>query len=365
MNKAEVYMPKQPSFRSQFVFKRTYNRPLNEEGTKFETFEDTINRVIGHQKWLWIQAKKNSLGVENAELTKAEKAELQELKGILMRREASLSGRTNWLGGTEISKTFQATNFNCAFEQVRTVHDVVDAFHNLLLGVGQGFEPIVGTLNGFASKVEFQIIRSTRKDRGKEGNSEKLYYKDGKRYWHLTVGDSGTAWAKAAGKLLAMKHRVDVVVLDFSEVRPGGQPLKGFGWISSGDEQISEAFEAIAKILSLKHGQLLSRMNILDILNWLGTSLSSRRSAEIALIPSDDAESAEFAMAKKDYWTTGNKQRGQSNNSVMYEKKPSKIELQGLFSMMLASGGSEPGIINAEAAIKKAPWFKGVNPCAI
>jgi ribonucleoside-triphosphate reductase len=31
---------------------------------------------------------------------------------------------------------------------------------------------------------------------------------------------------------------------------------------------------------------------------------------------------------------------------------------------MLRSGGSEPGMINAVAAIKRAPWFSGVNPCA-
>jgi ribonucleoside-triphosphate reductase len=31
---------------------------------------------------------------------------------------------------------------------------------------------------------------------------------------------------------------------------------------------------------------------------------------------------------------------------------------------MVSSGGSEPGFINGEAASRRAPWFKGVNPCA-
>ena len=30
---------------------------------------------------------------------------------------------------------------------------------------------------------------------------------------------------------------------------------------------------------------------------------------------------------------------------------------------MKEAGGSEPGFINAEAALTRAPWFKGVNPC--
>ena len=31
---------------------------------------------------------------------------------------------------------------------------------------------------------------------------------------------------------------------------------------------------------------------------------------------------------------------------------------------MADSGGSEPGFINGVAALERAPWFKGVNPCA-
>ena len=39
-------------------------------------------------------------------------------------------------------------------------------------------------------------------------------------------------------------------------------------------------------------------------------------------------------------------------------------ELTDLFDMIVKSGGSEPGLVNGEAALKRAPWFKGLNPCA-
>lgn len=354
-----------PSFRSQFVVKRTYNRPLNEEGTVFEIFSETVDRVISHQRWLWETAKGKLIGEDLCPLEGEEESELEELRQLMLNREATVSGRTLWLGGVNISKKYQATQFNCSFAQIRTVHDVVDAYHNLLLGVGVGFEPITGILNGFAQPVEIQVVRSTRKDRGDENNREQHYKDQGKRYWHLYVGDSGIAWAKAAGKIIAMKKPVDVVVLDFTEVRPGGKPLRNFGWISSGDEQISIAFKAIAEILNNKATQLLTRIDILDIMNWLGTSLSSRRSAEIALMPADDPEAEEFASAKKDYWKNGNIQRAQSNNSLLFYHKPTKRELRGVFSQMLDAGGSEPGIINGVAARKRAPWFRGVNPCCV
>ena len=69
----------QPSFRSQFVFKRTYNRPLNQEGTQFETFEQTLDRVIAHQRWLWESAKGKNVGDSSAPLTKKEEEELERL----------------------------------------------------------------------------------------------------------------------------------------------------------------------------------------------------------------------------------------------------------------------------------------------
>ena len=45
------------STRAQVITRRTYNRPLNAEGTEFETWEETAERVIKHQRFLWERAK--------------------------------------------------------------------------------------------------------------------------------------------------------------------------------------------------------------------------------------------------------------------------------------------------------------------
>jgi len=176
------------------------------------------------------------------------------------------------------------------------------------------------------------------------------------------VGDSAAAWAKSAGKILAMKKPVDKIVLDFSQIRAGGIRLKGYGWISSGDETITVAFKAICELLSRRAGQLLTRMDLLDVENWLGTTLSSRRSAEIVLCPYGDPEWEQFALAK-DQWWVNNPQRAQSNNSLVFEQRPSKAELFGIFYLMQKAGGSEPGFVNGQAARKRGPWFAGFNPC--
>ena len=74
-------------------------------------------------------------------------------------------------------------------------------------------------------------------------------------------------------------------------------------------------------------------------------------------------EWAEFAVAKRDWWVS-NPQRAQSNNSLLFKTKPLREELASIFNLMVESGGSEPGFINGQTATKRAPWFKGCNPCA-
>ena len=343
-----------PSLRSQLIARRTYNRPLDDEGTVFETWDQTVDRVIGHQEWLWERAK-------GSKLDSGESKELESLRSLMLQRKVSMSGRTLWLGGTDVAKKREASQFNCSFTAVETVQDVVDCLWLLMQGCGVGFSPVVGQLTGFRKPIEeIEVIRSTRTSKGGlETNQES--YSEG--VWTISVGDSAEAWAKSIGKMLAHPYPADKLVLDFSEIRPSGDRLKGYGWISSGDESIAKAYEAIFGILNKRAGSLLTRIDILDVVNWLGTILSSRRSAEIALFEYGADEWQEFAVAKREFWVN-NPQRAQSNNSLLFKTKPLRSELENIFEMMVEAGGSEPGFINGQAATKRAPWFRGVNPCA-
>jgi ribonucleoside-triphosphate reductase len=345
-----------PTARAMATALRTYHRPINEGETLLESWDQVVERVISHQHWLWERA----LG---RNLSDREDDELEELRGLILNRQVAPAGRTLWLGGTELSRKRESSMFNCSYTHVETVYDIVDVLWLLLQGCGVGFRPITGTLNGFRRPLqEIRVIRSNRTGKGGEQNNVETY-DSATKTWTIKVGDSAIAWAKAVGKLVAGKYPARTLVLDFSEIRPAGTRLKGYGWISSGDEQIAKAFKAIAKILSDRADQLLTRIDILDIVNWLGTILSSRRSAQIALFEYAQPEWEEFAVAKKEWWLKGNAHRQQSNNSLLFRQKPTKAELESLFQLMMDSGGSEPGFINAMEAERRAPWFKGCNPC--
>lgn len=337
------------------ITRRTYNRPL-ENGT-FENWEQTVERSgPEHHRWLWA----NAGGTPN-------ESELDELRQLMLQRKGLVSGRTLWLGGTEYAKTRSCAMYNCSFTEVRTVYDAVDAFWLLLNGCGVGVKPIPGTLHGFLRPITaIEVIPSTRgpSEKGPEENYEQHPSASNDYCWRIVVGDSAKAWAKSLGKILnPQSMKANKLILDFSQVRGRGQRLKGYGWICNGWEPLKNAYLAIVKILNAKAGDLLDEIDILDVINHLGTVLSSRRSAQIALMDHGNPRWEEFARAKQDFWLHDNAHRQQSNNTLLFWHRPSRKEIRGLMEMIWECGGSEPGFCNAAAARRRAPYFSGLNPC--
>ncbi len=346
------------SARAEATTRRTYNRPTDAAGETFETWDDTIQRAqVDHHIKLWSDAGGE---VESPEV----KAELAETKQLGLSRAGLVSGRTLWLGGTKYGQDRACSNFNCSAMELTTVFDMVDAFWLLLNGSGVGALPRVGTLHGYRKPMPLSIIPSERdKDwKGNPENTEVLPSHDNGYTWWITIGDSAEAWAKAAGKMLVSPHgRCDRLVIDGSNCRGPGGRLKGYGWICNGFPPLAEALTAIHGILNRRAGDLLTEDDIGDVFNWAGSVLSSRRSAQILLMDEHNPGTHEFATRKHEYWRH-NPQRRQSNNSLLFWRKPSLDELSDLLKLNLVGG--EPGFINAAAALRKAPWFRTCNPCA-
>lgn len=365
------------STRAQVITRRTYNRPLNEEGTIFETWAQTVDRVIMHQKFLWERAKTANILEEMPlhditedleewqRLNDKETKELEDLRTLLLERKVAVAGRTLWLGGTPIAKRREASMFNCSFTNVETVYDAVDVFWLLLQGCGVGFRPVSGSLTGFRNYIPtLEIIRSNNSSvKGRESNEE--YWDPINKIWTLSIGDSAEAWSKSIGKLLAGKYPAKTLVLDFSQIRKPGIRLKNYGWLSQGDVGLVKAYTAIYNIMNAKADSLLTEIDILDIINWLGTVLSTRRSAQMAVMDDFNYIVQEFAEAKMGIWEPGGKShRGQSNNSIIFWKRPEKKILRDLFDKINRGRNGEPGLINGQQMKTRAPWAIGLNPCA-
>jgi adenosylcobalamin-dependent ribonucleoside-triphosphate reductase len=357
------------SARALAIYQRTYSR--QQPGGSYETFPETVDRVVQHQAWLWARA----LGLELSQafdyydrvsdvLPDAAQAELAALKELMLARRVLPSGRTMWLGGTEVARTRECSQFACASLAVRTVYDVVDLTWLLLNGCGIGAKPRTGVLNGFATPIDdVRVVRSKRTaPGGRETNLET--WEPATATWTISVGDSGEAWARAVGKLVAGKHRARTLVLDFSQIRPEGSLLSRYGWRSAGDTVISAELVKIARLLSRRAGQLLSKLDVCDLVNHLGVIQTGRRGAEILVVDEGDPEVEAFMRFKDGCYADPERtQRQQSNNSIMFYERPSRARLVEIFDTIVATGGNEPGFINAAAARLRAPWFTAPNPC--
>lgn len=93
-----------------------------------------------------------------------------------------------------------------------------------------------------------------------------------------------------------------------------------------------------------------------------------RRTAEITFIDPDDIESQNakndlYTQDEHGNWIANEKilHRMMSNNSIIYDEKPTREQLHAHFQKMRHSG--EPGIVNLEAAKRRREDFQGLNPC--
>jgi adenosylcobalamin-dependent ribonucleoside-triphosphate reductase len=189
-----------------------------------------------------------------------------------------------------------------------------------------------------------------------------------------TIADSREGWCKSLEVLLDSyfttgKRRP---IFDYSAIRAEGEPIKGFGGTSAGPEPLIKLHDRIRDMLDNRAGEILSSVDIVDIMNMIGkcvVAANVRSSAEIAL---GDADDTAFLDLKS--WEINPKRMGPdgwgytSNNSVIAE---SGRDYSHLAERMALNG--EPGIIWLDIVRKYGRLADepnnrdiramGVNPC--
>jgi hypothetical protein len=193
-----------------------------------------------------------------------------------------------------------------------------------------------------------------------------------KRQAKHVVGDSREAWGHYLQQLLQslVDDSIPFPIADYSEVRPKGAPIKGFGGTASGPEALEVMTRRIVTLAKLYEGKHLDSRFIVDVCNSIGECVvagGTRRSAEIAFGSPNDAE----FLHLKDYQNNEdavNWPRWASNNSFVIDET---TELEALANATAQNG--EPGYFflnNAKrfGRMKEAPnghdhRVMGANPC--
>ena len=321
------------------VFKRTYARPV---GERTEEWPETVERVI--------KACNEQLGCDFNE------AEQQDVRDIMLNLKGTVAGRFLWQLGTEtVDKLGLPSLQNCAFVVVdEEIRPFTWAFEMLMLGSGVGFNIQRHNVAYLANPYEnVEIKRVDQNDAD------------------FIVPDSREGWVQLLKKVLEASF-VTGKGFTFAThlIRSKGSPIKGFGGVASGPEDLVWGMMEINKLLNGKNGEYLTPTDCLDIMNIIGRIVVAgnvRRSAQIAI---GDADDIEYLRAKR--WDLGNipNWRAMSNNSVVCSDINNLPEefWEGY------KGNGEPyGLINLDAARRMGrtgetqypdPDVQGFNPCA-
>jgi len=237
---------------------------------------------------------------------------------------------------------------NCTFISTENLKDDVSmpfkyAMDMLMCGVGVGFD-IRGaktvTIKKRSEKIEEYLIPDTR-----EG------------------------WVESVGKVIMSFFGQPTPILDYSIIRPQGEPIKTFGGVASGSKPLEELHLSIIDILSSHEGEEISQRIIVDIFNLIGKAVIAgnvRRSAEIALGFNDE----EF-LNLKNY--NINKERESfgwaSNNSVFadigmdYKNISERIKDNAEPGLVWLSNAQKFGRMNENECNNTDFRIMGFNPC--
>lgn len=342
----EQYKTKTPDWGplGYFTYKRTYARIIEEENRK-EEFWETLRRVIeGCYSIQKEHCKKLSLPWSEE---KAQKS-AQNMWNKIWNFKMTPPGRGFWMMGTEfINRHGSMALNNCGFASTADIdlkyskafEFVMDA---LMLGVGVGFD------TKGAGKITIQ--------KPQEGHFE------------YVIPDSREGWVDALKLILeAYFLGKQLPAYNYSEIRPAGAPIRGFGGIASGPKPLKEMLDDIQKLLEERIGEPIQSVDILDIMNYIGRCVVAgnvRRSAEIAI---GEPKDLEFVTSKQDKEKLYS-HRWASNNSVFAYKG---LDYSFIADQIKING--EPGVFWLENAraysrMKDSPDYKdkkvaGVNPC--
>jgi ribonucleoside-triphosphate reductase len=299
----DKYKRKKPPFGfnglGELVYMRTYSR-LKADG-KNERWWETVQRVVeGTYSMQKHHIESHQLGWNPWQGQKS----AQEMYERIFNMKFLPPGRGLWAMGTAITeeKNLYAALNNCAFVSTKTIkEDYSKPFCFLMdasmLGVGVGFD-----CKG-AGEI---VVKGINTDRNKEV---------------FEIPDTREGWVESLKLLLeSYFHGTARVEFDYSQIRAEGEPIKGFGGVSSGPEPLKEVHEDIRNVLEDNSGNPITVTTIVDIMNLIGKCVVAgnvRRTAEIVF---GDADSEEY-LDLKNYKVNPHREMygWTSNNSIFAE----------------------------------------------
>ena len=321
---------------SEFVYYRSYAKWIEEEGRR-ETWVETIDRYVAFMKSKMGDMLKDS--------------EYKEIREAILKQEAMPSMRLLQFAGPAAEKT-NVCAYNCSFVAPSKFQDFGDIIYISMCGTGVGFS------------VESKNIQSL----------PQIKNQSGKKIPTFIVPDTKEGWADAF--VLGMKTWFDGedIDFDFSQLRPAGARLKIMGGKSSGPKPLIDLLGFARERILRRQGRHLRNIDAHDIICKIGECVVSGGVRRSALISLSDLDDSDMRDAKNGQFWNNEGQRMLSNNSAVYNTKPTETEFLKEWIALMESGSGERGIFNRGSLYKTLPKRRieksadfigemGTNPC--
>ena len=323
----------------QFIVTSRYCKWLPEKGRR-ETWEETVSRYMNYVMAHISPMLKRPL----------RKDDIHTLWKMIENREVFPSMRALMTAGPA-ADVDNVCMYNCSYVAVEDIRSFSDIMYILCCGTGVGFscEPYhVNKLPEIPEEIE-----------RKESTI-------------IQVPDSRVGWADSFKELLCYLYEGVHPTWDVSLIRPAGARLKTFGGRASGPEPLERLFRYVVNVFMNARGRKLTSLEVHDIVCLTGEIVIAGAVRRSALISLSDLHDRDMALAKSGPWWETSGHRSLSNNSAVYEQKPSLGEFLHEWSTMYESRSGERGICNreslnflAERAGREVEGIKfGTNPCS-
>jgi len=328
-----------------FTYKRTYARE-NEDGTTEEWWETCRRVVEGVYNIQKIHCRKQGLPWSEPKA----QGSAQEMYQRMWEFKWLPPGRGLWTMGTDmVYEKGSACLNNCAFVSTKDIDtDFASPFCFLMdmsmLGVGVG-----GDTKG-AGEAKLVPTRESELP--------------------FVVEDTREGWVDLIRTVLNsfVGKGYYPCSIDYSQVRPLGAPIKGFGGVASGPGPLKTLVGNLTALLTVDDVTKISSSQIVDIFNYIGKCVVAggvRRTAEIMFGDPSDTEFVELKQDKEALYD----RRWASNNSVFGTVG---MDYSSLVPLIAENG--EPGVIwldtmRAYGRLADQPDYRdvrvmGSNPCS-
>jgi len=313
---------------SEFIYKRTYSRWIDEEKRR-EEWPETIERFLS-----FLISKNTDIPDKT----------ISKIRKYMSEFAVMPSMRFLWAAGPA-AKFDNTCIYNCAFSKINCIESFAECLYILMCGTGFGFS----VEKEEVSKLpEIPIIKS------------------GMGMEQIPIFDSKAGWADSVRMLMENLYDGQNIHFDYSQIRPEGARLRTMGGRASGPNPLIKLHDFIRETLHNAQGRKLTTIEAHDICNQIAEIVvvgGVRRSSQISLSDLDDKD-----MRHAKEWPFPIK-RAMANNSAIFREKPSAAEFLREWGSLALSGTGERGIFNLDAAQKKAPsrryapLIQGTNPC--